>query len=49
MLSCPKVNKAIFRANEEEAKANEGVLATERANLSAVISGGAGVSKLGCA
>jgi len=45
MLSCPKVNKAIFRANEEEAKANEGVLATERANLSTVISGGAGTGK----
>ena len=36
------VNRAIFRASEEQARENESTLATDRRNMSTVISGGAG-------
>ena len=36
------VNKAIFRASEEEAKYGEGILEAERGDMSTCVSGGAG-------
>ena len=36
------VNRAIFRASEEQAKDDDGVLAAERGDVSTVVSGGAG-------
>ena len=39
-----QVNKAIFRSSQEEAKENEGILASERLDMSSLISGGAGES-----
>lgn len=40
-----QVNKAIFRTNQEEAEESAGILATERLDMSSLISGGAGTGK----
>lgn len=40
-----QVNKAIFRTSQEEATENEGILASERLDMSSLISGGAGTGK----
>ncbi|KAL7541991.1 hypothetical protein ACHAXR_011413 [Thalassiosira sp. AJA248-18] len=40
-----QVNKAIFRTSQEEANENEGILASERFDMSSLISGGAGTGK----
>ncbi|KAL7533695.1 LOW QUALITY PROTEIN: hypothetical protein ACHAWF_004591 [Thalassiosira exigua] len=40
-----QVNKAIFRTSQQEAKENECILASERLDMSSLISGGAGTSK----
>ena len=42
MYSEELVNRAIFRASEEQARENEFTLAGDRGDMSTVISGGAG-------
>lgn len=41
-----QVNKAIFRSSQEEAKEEEGILASERLDMSSLITGGAGTGEL---
>ena len=40
-----QVNKAIFRTSQAEANDNEGILASERLDMSSLVSGGAGTGK----
>jgi hypothetical protein len=40
-----QVNKAIFRTSQEEAEESEGILSSERLDMSSLISGGAGTGK----
>ena len=39
------INKAIFRSSQAEANDNEGILASERLDMSSLVSGGAGTGK----
>ena len=41
-----KVNELIFRTSEDERRNEEGILATERVDMSSLISGGAGTGKV---